>query len=266
MGTRINAISTTATSPAADDFLPLDGATNGSRKISANRMVPGLVRKTAISAFDDFFMAGNQATFNVSSVPLVFGDFQWKATGGTETLTQNNVAGRYGVARIGSNGNGHMHTATGFRSGLGVLYFETSLMFETLSDGSVQQIHTAGFSDRANATTSKFDNGIYFRYTHSENSGKWQAITKNGATETMTDTAITAAANTWYKLSIEVNAGGTSATFYIDDASVATIATNLPATTVALCAHLMGYNISGGGLRYFNWDWVFAHLALTTAR
>jgi hypothetical protein len=43
---------------------------------------------------------------------------------------------------------------------------------------------------------------------------------------TTTGTVVTA--GQWYKLAVEVNAAGTLVTYYIDDVSVGTIATNIP--------------------------------------
>jgi hypothetical protein len=74
--------------------------------------------------------------------------------------------------------------------------------------------------------------GAYFTYIDNASAGQWAAVTADGSVRTTTASGITVAAGTWYKLRVEVNAAGTSATYYIDDTLVATIATNIPTTNV----------------------------------
>ena len=71
--------------------------------------------------------------------------------------------------------------------------------------------------------------GIFLEYQDDENGGRWQAITVDGGGETTTDTGVTVATSTWYKLEHEVNAAGTEVKFFIDDVHVATNTTNIPA-------------------------------------
>ena len=92
-----------------------------------------------------------------------------------------------------------------------------------LSDGTETFTLRVGFIDN-NGTEST--DGAFFRYTHSVNSGKWQAVTRGGGVETAADTGITSAATTNYAMQVDV-IGGT-ATFYINGALVATISTDVP--------------------------------------
>ena len=94
---------------------------------------------------------------------------------------------------------------------------------------ALQRYHLrSGFSSAV--VPSAIIQGITFEYADNENGGRWQAITHDGV-ETSTDTGITVAANTWYKLEIIVNAAGTSVEFFIDDVSVAVNTTNIPTGT-----------------------------------
>ncbi len=72
--------------------------------------------------------------------------------------------------------------------------------------------------------------GIGFEYQDDQNGGRWQAICSNGV-ETSVDTGVVVAISTYYKMEFEVNPLGTSVEFFIDDVSVATIATNIPQGT-----------------------------------
>jgi hypothetical protein len=67
-----------------------------------------------------------------------------------------------------------------------------------------------------------------FRYSHSVNAGKFQAVTRSNNVETAVDTGITVAINTFYVLEVIVNELGTSVQFKINNVVVATITTNIP--------------------------------------
>jgi hypothetical protein len=74
------------------------------------------------------------------------------------------------------------------------------------------------------------NNGVGFEYSDDQNGGRWQAITHDGV-ETSTDTGVTFAVSTWYKMEFIINAAGTSVEFFIDDVSVATNTLNIPTGT-----------------------------------
>ena len=77
--------------------------------------------------------------------------------------------------------------------------------------------------------TGDIANGAYFEYTHGTNSGNWQIKTAAASSRTTANTT-TAADTNWHRFTIDINAGGTSVSFYIDGAEVANspIATNIP--------------------------------------
>lgn len=66
-----------------------------------------------------------------------------------------------------------------------------------------------------------------FRYQYDINGGRWQAVTRSNSVETSTDTGITFAVNTVYRLEVRSDAAG-NVRFYIDDVLVATNTTNIP--------------------------------------
>jgi len=69
--------------------------------------------------------------------------------------------------------------------------------------------------------------GIGFEYDDSQNGGRWQAITHDGA-ETSTDTGILVTAGTWFKHEIIINADGTEVQYFINNDLVATNTTTIP--------------------------------------
>ena len=97
----------------------------------------------------------------------------------------------------------------------------------TLSTGGERYTLRAGLSSIT--LPNIIAEGVTFEYDDSQNGGRWQAICGDApSVETSVDTGVTVAVDTWYKLEFEVNAAATSVEFFIDDASVATITTNIP--------------------------------------
>jgi hypothetical protein len=76
---------------------------------------------------------------------------------------------------------------------------------------------------------SDLSDSIYFRYTHSENSGNWTVNCTAASTPTTGNTSNTADIN-WHKFQFVVNAAATSVTFKIDGTEVSgsPITTNIP--------------------------------------
>lgn len=109
------------------------------------------------------------------------------------------------------------------------------IALKDLSDGTNTFIVEVGFS---NAFSSVPSNGAYFRYTHSVNSGKWQAVTVVGGTETAEDTGITAAVDGFHSFKILTNDDATQVDFYIDGVKTNDITTNIPNDA----AEIFGYN------------------------
>lgn len=71
------------------------------------------------------------------------------------------------------------------------------------------------------------DNGLYFQYNDLLNGGKYVCTSASGGTRTTADSGVLADTD-FHKFRIMVNAAATSASYYIDDALVATITTNIP--------------------------------------
>lgn len=94
-----------------------------------------------------------------------------------------------------------------------------------LSDGTDTFVVRHGFTNSNNGTST---NGAYFRYTHSVNSGKWEAVTVVAGTETAEDTGITGAVDGFHLFKIVVNDDATQVDFYIDGVLTNSITTNIP--------------------------------------
>ncbi len=108
-----------------------------------------------------------------------------------------------------------------------VAYYQSP---DTLSDGAQRYVLRAGFFSVSLPNT--VNEGIGFEYQDDQNGGRWQGICGDApGVETSLDTGITVAVDTYYKLEFEVNAAGTLVEFFIDNVSVGTIDTNIPAGT-----------------------------------
>lgn len=102
-----------------------------------------------------------------------------------------------------------------------------------LSDGTeTYKAYFDGFSDQAftSAGSAEAVDGIYFRYTHSVNSGEWEGVARANSVETVCDTNV-AADTSYHTFQIDVNAAATSVDFWIDGTNRCTVASNVPTGT-----------------------------------
>lgn len=135
----------------------------------------------------------------------------------------------------------------------------------TLSDVTNTFTVWAGFSD---LQTGNPTDGVFFRYTHGTNSGKWEGVCRSNGSETARDTAVTADTS-WHTYEVEINAAGTSVQFYIDGvATGAAVTTNIPTGTGRETGLMPCYIVksAGGTARTVNVDAFWYILEFTTAR
>lgn len=147
-----------------------------------------------------------------------------------------------------------------FVLGGGVISLTWRSIIPTLSNGTDRFTIYQGLSVGGNSTPT---DGIWFQYSDNVNSGQWQIICRGSSTSTTTNTS-TAADTSFHKFRIDINAAGSSVTFYIDGTSVGTIATHIPTAAIGPWANILksaGTNSLNLILDYFK-----AYYALTTAR
>lgn len=148
--------------------------------------------------------------------------------------------------------------------GHGVWVLEALISLSALSDATDTYTVFFGFND---STAGTGTDAVMFRYTHGANSGKFEAVTRSNGTETATDTGITVAATTNYKLRIEVNAAASSALFVINGSLVATNTTNIPSGSGRAVGMYMGIVKSAGTTsRALMADYLYTRCDLTVAR
>lgn len=158
-------------------------------------------------------------------------------TGAAVTQQGSDTQNIVGVARSSTGttatGRSAISTSTNIiRLGGGVWFFEKYVNITTLSTITERFQNAIGFIDTLTAANQV--DGVYFLYdeggvsTGSAASPNWQIVTASNSTRTFTTTATAVAAATWVRLTIIINAAGTSVTFYINGTSVGTHATTIP--------------------------------------
>jgi hypothetical protein len=169
--------------------------------------------------------AAGAGTGNSTQVGTYGQDTTENAIGISESDTGTTTTGRRTVSSaLGSL----MSTLAKFR-------FGARIALEALSNGTDTYTSYIGFFD--NSAAGDQNNGAYFRYTHSVNGGKWEAVTAKAGVRTATDTGV--AANILYDIfEIEIAQDGASVLFYINGTLVATNTTNIP---IATAAQTFGY-------------------------
>lgn len=128
-----------------------------------------------------------------------------------------------------------------------------------------QQLLRVGLHDSVN-TTAPTD-GMYFQYNTTVTAGNWFRCTRNNGAETCTDTGVTRTTtnNQYERFRIQTNSAGTAVEFFINEASVGTNTTNLPA---ANRSYGPSFNMStvDATIRQWKLDYVQIKRNITTLR
>jgi len=150
------------------------------------------------------------------------------------------TAGHPGTAQV-STGSSATNAGACYRLGNGYLNFTGGQVtvewlgsLNTLSDGTDTYVAEFGVSN-VNTANGAITDGVWWRYTHSENSGKWTINTSKTSTPTAANTSSTVDTS-WHTYKFIVNSTATSVAFYIDGTQVANspITTNIPTTGVGM--------------------------------
>lgn len=183
----------------------------------------GFVPSTTAELMEDF-VGGNTTSGNI-------GNYGWKFVTWTDGVVtyDASVSGRVAIIKITSGtteGNGStlfLVDAANQPILPNALGNTTAIFSVKQTAANSTQNMQIGFADNI-ALIGDVNNGSYFRFT---GSGNWNAVTRRGGLETVTDTGVLQ--STSFKLfKIITNSTGTSTAFYIDDVLKATHTTNLP--------------------------------------
>ncbi|MBA2689391.1 MAG: hypothetical protein H0U63_01145 [Burkholderiales bacterium] len=144
----------------------------------------------------------------------------------------------------------------------GLARYYAVLRYEQLSNVTDTYSSRVGF---ISASNSESTNGVFFRYAYTVNAGKFEAVTRAASVETATDTGITVAINTPYRMMIVVNDIGTSVGFYINGALVATNTANIPTADIG-CGITVIRTVGTAICNPLSVDLIEAEIIFTTPR
>lgn len=250
------------------------GSGGGGGVPSATGVIPG---SSLIVAFDDeikwFDPDQHIILYDDFVAGIVYSSLGWKGNNNGGTIRTNQTAdsgnpGFFSVQTGTSSTSTPSLTLFEFNAWGGIIFgagrargnFVSRL--RNLSDGSETYVARIGFADQQSAAP---NNGLWFEYTHSVNSGNWTIKSANGGSTTTANTS-TAADTDWNLFSIEVNADATSVSFSINGTEVANspVTTNIPTNA---CGPFFSMTKSvGTTTRDLDADQFFFFQELTTAR
>jgi hypothetical protein len=227
--------------------------------------------KRMVSFFTDFLtnatLDGAQSFASGGSLGLIVGaqipnrtNQQGVAFFQTNTAATNyiNYCSSSGVAQLWFGG--------------GAWNYEALININTLSTALERYRMIFGFGSVI--SNSAETNGVFITYDEGGTangttaSANWQCVTVDNSVRTLTTSTTAVTASAWNKLRIEINAAGTSVTFYVNGVSIATHTTNIPLASNSRY-FLMKTGVAktiGTATRGFYCDYIGYENILTTAR
>jgi hypothetical protein len=169
---------------------------------------------------------------------------------GVVSLTTGTVSAT-GACAMGTNAN-----VISFYDGLFMSFEAETYILNNLSTAGEDYTLISGYGDVL--TVAGQSDGIYFRYNHALNGGKWQLVCEKAGVETTLDSGVLVAVNIWYNLKIETY-GHDSATFYINDINVGTINTGLPSDSDYTGINVGIFKSVGTSTRAYRVDWMYLY-------
>ena len=156
--------------------------------------------------------------------------------------------------------------------GGGAWNYEALININTLSTALERYRMIFGFGSVV--SNSSESNGVFITYDEGGTangtaaSPNWQCVTADNGVRTLTTSTTPVTASAWNKLRIEINAAGTSVTFYVNGTAIATHTTNIPLASNSRYV-LMKTGLAktiGLTTRGFYCDYIGYENILTTAR
>lgn len=234
--------------------------------------VPRLLPSRGIELFVDFSSSsaggGDNSTLSSTSGTSAANTFT-STVGITDGSGSGVVSHDTGTTSTGRAGSLLPSSVTnGLFLGGGQAIYEARIRVEDLSDGSETYTLWCGFTNGNNsALPTSARHAIWADYTHSVNSGKWALHAANGSTQAdVNSTSAALVADTWYKVTIIVNAGATSAELFINDTSVATISSSMPTTTNLMQGGEAIVKSNGTTNRLSYCDYIYIYKEFTNSR
>ena len=155
-------------------------------------------------------------------------------TGAAITIANNTSANpgvqSFATGTTNSGNSGTRLSVTMLTLGGGRIILTYIVRVVTASNGTDTFVTRFGMGD---STGADMTNGVYFECDQNANAN-WLIKTAKAGTRTTTTTSTAVDNTAFHRFTIDINAAGSSVTYYIDDISVGTINTNLPTATTGI--------------------------------
>jgi hypothetical protein len=254
--------------------LKTTSATTGYVEIGAP-MSCAKIAITDIDKLDLITIPGNpqqRLTFGTHFQNHTITEFGFTIAGGA-TTTQGSAANALGVYNIGTgttSGTGSVFawvaTAAGTMDqiGLGPIVIKARVYINALSTSAQKYVFRLGLGNTN--TASDYGNGVWFEY-EGDTLTSWRMCSNtNSGTATKTNGTSAVVALGWQRLEIRINAAGTAADFYVNDALIGTLTTTLPNVPSRQLGPVFSVNRTVGANNIlFNFDYYFMTVDLTTS-
>lgn len=247
----------------SDNFIDEDSfASDSATKVPSQQSTKAYVDATAggIANTDLRFFESEDWVFTTLSnmgggwTTSTTGGAALSSTGYGEDTTEH-AFGTIGLTTgTGTSDRGQLYKSGGFRLGIGhTIKLRMRMAIEALSNGTDTYTVWWGLTD--GIASGDPTNGVFFRYTHSVNSGKFQKVTRAAGVETAADTTVTS--DTTYKIfEIRIDDAASSITFWIDSVQVGTAhTTNIPSTATSMLLFMKIEKSAGTTARRVDIDW-----------
>jgi len=218
-----------------------------------------------VQVFDDFISGTFTSVF--SSFTVGSGASHQVGTYGQD-LTELAIGVLQSDTGTTSFGRAALGTVSGLvaRAGAARFVYEGRHALEAISTPTDRFVWRIGLTDSL-AVSGEGTNGLYFRYTDSQNSGRFQAVSRVANTEIIAVDTGFAPDLDYHIYQVELNLLGTQAQFFIDGTLVATInAPNLPGGTNPFGAGFKIEKTIGSNQREMDTDWMRIIIERDSAR
>lgn len=223
--------------------------------------------------FEDFMgnQAGSVGAAYLGVVSLIAGNSTARSAGTTNRTNQQGIIS-HSTGTASTNFAGYAYGSSLY-IGSGTISIETYATVETLSTVTERFMTYFGYAG-GSSNYLNIPSGIFFSYDEGgvqfsagAATPNWKCYTRaTGGTVTVTTSSVVVNANQWYKLRIDINAAGTSVTFYINGTLVATHSTNIPAPTTAIAPVSIIHKTAGTTARTMLTDYFMYEETFTNPR
>ena len=230
-------------------------------------------RTQGVYYFEEFMgnNAGSVPTSYNTVITLSSGNATARSVATTNRTNQQGII-QHSTGTGASNFTGYAYGSSLY-IGSGTISLETYLTVETLSTVTERFMTYFGYAG-GSSNYLNIPSGIFFSYDEGGvvfsggiTTPNWKCYTRvaSGAV-TVTTTSTVVNANQWYKLRIDINAAGTSVTFFINDVLVATHTTNIPSSTTVIAPISIIHKSAGTTARTMLTDYFMYEEIFTNAR